>query len=464
MQRRVASLRWRLLMGSVVTIGLALLLAGWVLAGLFRDHARDQLDQQLTAQLDQLTASFEADVGPRLRSPLSDPRWTTPFSGLYWQIEQAGTGQVMLRSRSLWDETLALPTEVGLGQQDAGADLQGPQGQPLRVRVRTVRVDAPSAGASEWRLLVAADTLALEAAVAHFARQLALSLGVLGLALALAAWLQVGLGLAPLQPLRRAVQAVRDGQASQLPDHFPAEVAPLVQDFNRVLAQQVQGVERARHLAGNLAHAIKTPLAILTQLIERPDPDPAAQARQLLTQVQAAQQQVDWHLRRARAASGHWAGLRTPVAPVLQGLVRVMRKVHAHRDTRPGLAIHLSTDPEPLAVACESQDLQEMAGNLIDNACKWAHSQVLITLLRDGPTLCIRIDDDGPGLQAGQREAVFARGFRADEHTPGTGLGLAIALELSHLYGGQIDLGQADLGGLRAELRLPALPDTTAPS
>ena len=464
MPRRVASLRWRLLMGSVAAIAFALVLAGWGLASLFRSHASDQFNQQLQVQLDQLTASFETNGAPALRQPLSDPRWSAPYSGLYWQID--GTNRpAVLRSRSLWDQALALPQGSAATPGDTLVTLAGPQGQTLRARVRWVRTEAgPLVGSTEWRLAVAADTASLQAAVDRFSQQLAASLVVLGLALALAAWVQVGLGLAPLQPLRRAVQAVRDGQARQIPDHFPTEVTPLVQDFNRVLTQQMQSLERARHQAGNLAHALKTPLAILRQMIERPDPDPARQAQQLQAQVQAVQQQVDWHLRRARAASGQRPGLRTPVQPVLEGLTRVMRKVHAGRESpAQPLTIALQPDTQGVVFAGETQDLQEMAGNLLDNACKWARHQVTVNVQVQDDWLCIRMDDDGPGLDAEQRQAVFARGFRTDERTPGTGLGLAIALELAQGYGGRIELHASPLGGLRAELHLPALPiDTTS--
>jgi signal transduction histidine kinase len=453
-----ASLRWRLLMGSVAAIAMALLLAGWGLASLFRSHASDQFDQQLQVQLDQLTASLDINGSPRLRNPLSDPRWSAPLSGLYWQVDTAAHGQPAMRSRSLWDQALALPAITSSPPGDTLLNIPGPQGQMLRARLRLVHTDAEATGQPPWRLTVAADTTALQLAVDRFSQQLAASLAVLGLALALAAWVQVGLGLAPLQPLRRAVQAVRDGQAKQIPDHFPAEVTPLVQDFNRVLAQQMQGIERARHQAGNLAHALKTPLAILRQQIERPNPDPSRQAQQLQAQVQAVQAQVDLYLRRARAASGQWHGLRTPVQPVLEGLARVMRKVHAHRDRPAPLTITLVPGMDSLAFAGETQDLQEMAGNLLDNACKWARSQVQVSVLSQGRSLSICFDDDGPGLNEAQRQAVFARGFRADERTPGSGLGLAIALELAQGYGGHIALQASPLGGLRAELHLPALP------
>jgi signal transduction histidine kinase len=459
---RVSSLRWRLLMGSVVAIALALLLAGWGLAGLFRSHASDQFDQQLQVQLDQLTASFDTNGSPGLRNPLSDPRWSAPLSGLYWQIEDATRGQVVMRSRSLWDQALLLPVVKAPPTGDSLLNIPGPQDQALRARLRSVRTDVAPNGSADWRLVVAADTAPLQGAVDRFSQQLAASLAVLGAALAVAAWIQVGLGLAPLKPLRRAVQAVRDGRASQIPDHFPAEVTPLVQDFNRVLAQQLKGMERARQQAGNLAHAIKTPLAILTQLIERPDPEPARQAQQLRAQVQAVQTQVDWHLRRARAASGHWTGLRTPVQPVLDGLTRVMRKVHAHRADRASLTVTLEPCEQDLAFAGETQDLQEMAGNLLDNACKWAHSRVLVTVSQQDRMFCIRIDDDGPGLDEDQRQAAFTRGFRADERTPGSGLGLAIALELAQGYGGDIGLQGSPLGGLQATLQLPALPANTS--
>lgn len=457
------SLRWRLLGLTLVAVALALIGAGLLISSLFRTHVTAQFDTQLLRQLDQLTAALEPDAQqrPQLKAPLSDPRWHTPYSGLYWQIEAlAPAGATpspgpLLRSRSLWDSELALPPDdLGRGELHHH-QIPGPDGQGLLALERRVQFVSADPAAPGWRLTVAADMAELESAVASFSRQLALSLSVLGIALLLAAWAQVSLGLLPLRKLQAAVLSIRQGREQRLSGAFPAEVDPLVQDFNHVLDQNDQVVKRARQMAGNLAHAIKTPLAVLGNLAADQTTDRGAWAGQLREQVASIRHQVDWHLGRARAAGAGIAGLRTDVAPVVDGLVRVMRKVHAQREGRPELLITVAPLPENLQFAGESQDLQEMLGNLLDNACKWARSRVLLVASHAEGQLRISIEDDGPGLSEAERSRVFERGVRADERTPGTGLGLDIARELASLYQGEVRLGVSALGGLQAELTLP---------
>lgn len=464
MQARARSLRWRLLGLTLLAVSLALLGAGFLIASLFRTHVTAQFDAQLLRQMDQLTAALEPDVQqrPQLKAPLSDPRWYTPYSGLYWQVEALapagtppGAARLVLRSRSLWDTELALPPDdLGRGELHRH-QMTGPDGQGLLALERRVQFANADPAAPGWRLTVAADMAELERAVASFSRQLALSLTVLGLALLAAAWAQVSLGLLPLRKLQAAVLSIRQGREQRLSGAFPAEVAPLVQDFNHVLDQNEQVVKRARAMAGNLAHAIKTPLAVLGNLAADQASDRRAWAGQLQEQVASIRDQVDWHLGRARAAGAGIAGLRTEVAPVVEGLVRVMRKVHAQREDRPEPRITVAPLPPGLQFAGESQDLQEMLGNLLDNACKWARSRVQITASHADGQLHISIEDDGPGLSEAERGRVFERGVRADERTPGTGLGLDIARELAGLYEGEVMLGASALGGLQAELTLP---------
>jgi signal transduction histidine kinase len=457
------SLRWRFLGLTLLTLAAALAGAGWSLAQLFREHASAQFEAQLRVQLDQLTAAFEPDGGraARLKSPLSDPRWQTPYSGLYWQIEaldpQTTAAATVLRSRSLWDFELQLPRDQLQPQERHSHRLGGPAGQPLRALER--RVQFAGLGQS-WRLVVAADETALDAAVAAFSGQLVLFLFILAAALLLAAWLQVSLGLRPLRALQASLKAVRQGQAQRLQGGYPLEVEPLVQDFNRVLDQSEQVVARARQLAGNLAHAIKTPLAVMANLAEDDSIDRATLARQLREQVANVRQQVDWHLHRSRSSRAGLPGLQAAVQPVLEGLVRVMRKVHAHREDRPELSVELEPVPAGLCFAGEEQDLQEMVGNLLDNGCKWARSRVRVRARVEQGLLIIAIDDDGPGLSAEQRQAVFERGVRADERMPGSGLGLAIVRESAALYQGSVALQPSGLGGLRAELRLAAVTES----
>ncbi|PKO69971.1 MAG: ATP-binding protein [Betaproteobacteria bacterium HGW-Betaproteobacteria-16] len=459
--RWTRSLRFRLLAATLVALALAMLLAGWVLAGLFRQHVMQQFEASLTQQLDQLTARLEFDAAGRpLIDPqtLSDPRWHKPYSGLYWQIDQVSTnGQArhsVLRSRSLWDTRLALhPDELADGALHVHEG-EGPQGATVLMLERTVRPDErPEA---RWRLVVAASTQDSLQAVARFNGVLTTSLLVLGLLLVLAALAQVAVGLSPLRALQSALTQVREGQSARLQGRFPAEVQPLIDDFNGVLERNAEVVARARTQAGNLAHAIKTPLAVLgqaaTQSLQASPGDPQVQARLVQDQVATARRHIDWHLARSRAAAAHrLPGQRTPLAPVATGLVRVMQRVHAAR----ALRIEAAGVPDTLAFAGEEQDLQEMLGNLLDNACKWARTTVRISATGAADRLCVAVEDDGPGIAEAARAAVLTRGVRMDETVPGSGLGLAIVNELAQLYGGQLQLQNSALGGLRVTLSLP---------
>lgn len=461
MKRWAGSLRLRLLGATLATLVVALVGAHVWLGGLFRDHVLQQFEVSLSQQLDQLTARLEFDAGGRpFIDPrgMSDPRWEKAYSGLYWQVERMPGGaeapRDMLRSRSLWDAALPLPDDAPPDEALAdGAlhrhDSTGPRGERLRVIERSLQAPAPAT--SRWRLAVAGDVQETMAAVDHFSGVLAASLGGLGLLLALAAWAQVAVGLAPLQAMQAGLQRVRSGQAQRLQGRFPSEVQPLIDEFNGVLDRNAEVVQRARAHAGNLAHALKTPLAILGQAAR--EEGPTAFASLVGDQVRVAQRHMHWHLARARAAATqHLPGQRTRVEPVVSGLLRAMGKLHAERS----LDLRLDMpSPEP-AFAGEEQDLQEMVGNLVDNACRCARSAVCVSVAGDGADLHITVDDDGPGIAAEQRAHVLQRGVRLDESGGGSGLGLAIVVDLARLYGGELTLECADAGGLRARLRLPA--------
>lgn len=450
------SLRQRLLAATLVTLALALAGAHVLLTGLFHDHVVRQFDTALAQQLDQLTArlAFGAQGQPQVdpRS-LSDPRWDRPYSGLYWQLDRLDAdGRLhsgVLRSRSLWDTQLDLAPDALADGERHTHDSTGPQGHALRVVERSLQV--PEQHTARWRLAVAVETDALREATDRFQQVLATSLLALGLLLALAALAQVAVGLAPLKAMQRALVQVREGRAERLLGRFPAEVQPLINDFNGVLDRHAQVVARARTQTGNLAHALKTPLSVLGNAAQQARGDGIGPL--VAEQVQVAQRQIDWHLSRARmAAAQHLPGQRTPVQALLAGLVRVMKKLHAQRE----LAIVAGNIPESWAFAGEAQDLQEMLGNLLDNACRSAKRSVWVHVQRDGAWLRIVVDDDGPGIEAAQRDAVMQRGVRLDESRPGSGLGLSIVLELATLYGGALTLEKSEAGGLSARLSLPA--------
>lgn len=470
--RRPWSLRWRLLAATLGAVAVALLLAGWVLAGLFRDHVMRQFTDALQTQLDQVTARVEFDGdGPLRLDPqrLSDPRWSRPYSGLYWQVDRFEAGRLqraVLRSRSLWDAELPTPADALADGAVHTHRAAGPGGAPLLMIERTVHVDSRAADGPSWRLVVAGDLRETEAAIARFNGVLAGSLAALLALLSAAAVAQVGVGLAPLRTLQRGLAAVHDGRAARLDGRFPAEVQPLIDDFNAVLGRNAEVVARARTQAGNLAHAIKTPLAVLAQAADAAGRDPQRRAELaplVQEQVAMARRHVDWHLARARAAAAQGVpGLRTELAPVVAGLARVMARVHAGR----GVDVDTRDVPAGLAFAGERQDLEEMLGNVLDNACQWARSGVRVGAAPDpeaGPgRLSVTVDDDGPGIPPDRRAGVTARGARLDESVPGSGLGLAIVQELAALYGGAMALEDRPGGGLRVRLTLPAAPGVAA--
>jgi len=267
-------------------------------------------------------------------------------------------------------------------------------------------------------------------------------------------------GLKPLNDLRARLGEVQSGRARRIEGEYPAEVQPVVSDLNALLAHQEQAVSRAIAKAGDLAHGLKTPLAVLSNEAERAAAAGHGElAAAMAEQIERMRRQVEYHLAHARAAAaGATAGARCAVADSAAGLARTLLRLHADR----GLAIDVQV-PATHVVRCQREDLDEMLGNLLDNACKWAKSRVVISSAilppeggsDSGDTIEITVDDDGPGLAASMREAVLQRGVRADEAAPGSGFGLAIVRDLAGLYGGAIALDASPAGGLRATLRLP---------
>lgn len=449
--RWTESLRFRLLAGAAVWVALALMLAGWIIADLFQTHVRQRFEAELANHLEQLAAVLEigADGKPALRQPLSDPRFRRPLSGLYWQV---GESTVMpLRSRSLWDSVLALPDDRvetgGLHRHDA----TGPANQSLTVLERFVLLPER---AEPVRIAVAADRAELAGVTRAFNATLALSLAVLAAALIVAALIQVQIGLSPLSRLRNALTEVRAGRKKRFDVAMPTEIRPLVEDLNALLAHADEVVGRGRVQAGNLAHALKTNLAVLANEAGALDERNArAVGAVMVRQMELMRRHVDHHMARARAAAARGVpGISTPVPACIAALARVMRKLHAEAE------LDITIDaPDDLLFAGEREDLDEMLGNLLDNACKWARGRVEVTCRPEaGGMLSITLDDDGPGLPDDCREAALEPGIRLDESTPGTGLGLAVVRDVARLYGGNVRLDASPLGGLRAVLRLPA--------
>ena len=444
---RTSSLAFRLIAGAAVWSIAALVIGGVTLSMVFRDHVERSLDGRLAVLIDGLAAGVE--IGPEgrpvLLRGLAETLFETPYSGWYWQI--GGAGPNRLRSRSLWDQSLnpgpAVKREEGLSLHLA----RGPEDQSLRVARREILLPEASAPLT---FDVAADLADNRREIERFDSVVLWALGVMGVGLVVAMVIQVRFGLRPLRRIRRALVRIRAGRESRLDDHFPREIAPLAREINTLLDHNAEVVTRARTHVGNLAHALKTPLSVLGN---EASGEAGPLAEQVGRQTALMRRQVDHHLMRARAAAtAEVLGARTALAPVAGDLVRAIERLHRASEIR--ITLDCASD---LAFRGEAQDLEEMIGNLLENAAKWAAREIRLSARAEAAVLEIDIDDDGPGLEAHAMEQVMARGERLDESVSGSGLGLAIVRDLAELYGGAIRLERSALGGLGARLRLPAV-------
>ena len=437
------SLAFRLVLLSTLWIFGALLAGSVVLTGLFRDYVERNFDARLEVLMDGLVALSEIELGQLVLSRAAgEPRFDVPYSGWYWQI--ADRDGVLQRSRSLWDRALA--PRRGDGSTVLRYDAQGPQDQRLRVAERAIQLPG---SASTFFYQVAGDRAEALADIQEFESVLGWALGALGSGLLVAVLLQVRLGLRPLRRIGEALAQIRSGRTERLVGDFPQEVTPLADELNQLLEHNAEVVRRARTHVGNLAHALKTPVAVLANEADAAGRDPLAEVVRRQTSVM--RRLVDHHMARARAAASvNVLGARTEVRPVIEALCRTLERIHAER--RIGVDYEC---PEGIAFRGERHDFEDLLGNLVDNGCKWARRQVFVKAENREGWIVITVDDDGPGLPADKRAEVFQRGTRLDEATPGTGLGLSIVRDVAGLYGGAIELDHSPLGGLRAILTLP---------
>ena len=438
------------------------LAAGWSIAvlavtcvaatALFYGAAMDRFDQGLKDMADGLLAGSSVDPTGEVAAPaLTDARALRVYSGKYWELAETGPdGKLhqLARSRSLWDSDLSGPADLAsltLGSS-VHYNSKGPQDEPLHVIAETRSLPGRKAPVV---FMVAEDRAPVDHDVWTFALRTAGLLVLLGGGLVAAVIVQVRVGLKPLFDLRREVTDVRKGRSERVDGAYPLELEPLAEELNALVAHNQDVVERQRTHVGNLAHALKTPLSVM--LTEASNSD-GPLAELVGRQAHAMRLQVDHHLRRARtAARAQGSRDRTPVAPALEELARTLERIFERR----GVVIE-QTAPAELAFQGERQDLLEIAGNVMENACKWCKSTVWAhaELLPDDRWR-LTIQDDGPGLPADQREEVFKRGARLDESAPGSGLGLSIVEELVRAYGGTIALDQSAHGGLLVGVELP---------
>lgn len=434
---------------------MSLIAAGWItillllggvaldrtLTGLITRNFDDQLGYMLTAMVS------SAEIGPDgevfFNRPLGDQRFLEPNSGLYWQIR--GAGHEDFPSRSLWDRSL---TVSGDHFDDAPHvyDSNEFAGEPLRVMERSIILPGSD---TKWWFVVAASREELDLQIKRIRAILTYSFLILGLGLFVMTALQTWYGLNPLRRVRRAIQRMRATGANRVDDPLPLEVQPLVQELNALLAHSERQAEEARTHAGNLAHALKTPLTVVMNAATAKAPD---LADTVIREAAVMRRQVDHHLARARAVGRRAVG-RSHVV-VWESAEAVLRAVtRLYEDTRFDL-----DGNRQASVAIERQDLDEILGNLIENAAKYGGGSVFVTVDQTGePGWCeIWVEDDGKGIPDRERIQIFDRGARLDTGKPGTGLGLAIVRDVTEIYGGSVELAESeDLGGLLVKLRLP---------
>jgi signal transduction histidine kinase len=452
---RLNSLAFRLFAAAAAWTLIVLPATAILLASLYRQAVERNFDARLNVYLTSLVASTTqgGSVKPSEITNLGEPVFGIPFSGWYWQIKPLnGAARPDFVSDSLLDQQLKLPSQSGV-LPDASLTRRaygpGPEQQRLRIVEREIRPAGPQS--APYSYAVAGDATEIERDVAAFTTMLIAALGVLGLGLVAATYFQVRFGLSPLRAIRQNLTAIRSGEAERLEGELPDEIRPLQQELNALIQSNHDIVDRARTHVGNLAHALKTPLSVISNEARTHEGPLAAK---VIEQAGIMRTQITHHLDRARvAARSSVIGDATEVDAVLRALKRTVDRIYEER----GFDIEVSCIKE-LKFQGERQDLEEMVGNLLDNACKWARSQVSVDVQRKegAARFIVVVDDDGPGLTEAQRAKAVKRGQRLDETKPGSGLGLSIVADLAHLYKGRFELEPSPEGGLRARLELPA--------
>jgi len=442
--RITGSLARRMIAIAALWISVLLIGGGFALDRVLTGAITRNFDSSLEYVLIAMIRSSE--IGPdgevRLVEPLGDQRFLEPYSGLYWQI--SGGNQEPYRSRSLWERSLKAPTPHVDNQIHTYDSNQFPE-EELRVLERNVILPGSK---TNWRFQIAQSREALDTQNRAVRATLIPSLALLGLGLIILAALQTFYGLWPLRHIRRAIAAMRGGQNRRVDAPLPLEVQPMVDELNALLAHNEKQAEEARLHAGNLAHALKTPLTVLVNSATSSTSELAETVRR---EAATMQRQVDHHLARARAVGRRGAAQARAI--VWDSVHSVSRAVAA---LYPDARLDAEGDKH-LVVRVERQDLDELVGNLLENAAKYGGGSVFVTVQRDGNMAEILVEDDGAGISPADRVRIFDRGVRLDSGKPGTGLGLAIVRDVAEIYGGSIALEESeDLGGLLVRLKLPA--------
>ncbi|MFZ4684160.1 MAG: sensor histidine kinase [Hyphomonadaceae bacterium] len=452
------SIARRMLVAAAIWSALVLLIAGWSLQAFYRTETDQQLDLSLDDTLRTLAGAVNSEQGqievddaklPR------DERFSLPLLGRYWAFIDLSAENEVVRTRkspSFFDEDAGVAADVraeALKRKGAvlHLDAPGPDSKQMRVGLQAVTFpDRP-----EPLLLYAAiDRTSADASVGSFTLRLGIALGVLAVGLIGGVLVLIRYGLRPLHEIEDKLGDVRAGRRDKLDGEYPSELSPLVREINTLITHNRNVVDRARTHVGNLAHALKTPLAVLKNEAKGSDRLSGLVRRQ----TEAMTSNVNSYLKRAQAAAqAEVLGVRTEVKEPVEGIARMLERLHRDK----GVAIDVDVDPKAVFRG-ERGDFDELVGNLLENAAKWCKSQVNVTVTRNDDGMEVKVDDDGPGLPVEHRAKALERGKRLDESEPGTGLGLSIVSELADIYGGRLHLEDSPIGGLRARLVLPAAP------
>ena len=442
--RSTGSISRRMIGIAALWISILLLGGGLALDRVLSQAITRNFDDGLNYVLTAMIAS--AEIGPDgevlFNRPLADQRFLEPNSGLYYQI--SAKGHEDWRSRSLWDRALRVLPEHDDRSFHAYDSKQFP-GEDLRIMERTIVLPGSD---TRWMFMVAAARAGLDDQIRTLRSTLTQSFALLALGLIVLTTLQTLYGLRPLRRVRKEIVRMRAGEKNRVTDPMPSEVLPMVEELNALLAHNERQAEEARTHAGNLAHALKTPLTVIMNAATAQSAD---LGETVIREATTMRRQVDHHLARARAVGRRGAAQsRAEVWTSLQAVERAVQRLY------PETRIDMDGDKE-VAVRVERQDLDEMLGNLIENAAKYGGGSVFATVSRAGPMVEIMVEDDGLGIPQEERTRIFDRGVRLDSGKPGTGLGLAIVRDVAEIYGGSIGMEESeDLGGLLMRLRLPA--------
>ncbi|USD64173.1 ATP-binding protein [Vibrio sp. SCSIO 43136] len=432
---RHLSLKNRLLIAASIWVGALILAAGLLIPNLTKNYLEQEMLNQLSLSMDEITANIDVNAKGQLILPyrLSDPRFNRPYSGLYWM---ASTDEQMLRSRSLWDQVIKFKRF---------RRAEGPNKEKLLTLTRQIYLPDFNQPVT---LVVGVDEDPLEETLHKLTGQLWLILLVLFIGILVLIGVQVSWSLRPLNKMQKELQRLREGRREQFSHNYPKEIQPLITDLNSLLFHYQELLSRARNHAGNLSHALKTPISVLKNEVREL---PESTQNKLNPPIQDLQRHIDYHLGRARmAGSMHILSVSSTPSDCVDALSLAFDKVYAHRE------ILLINELDPgLHVSVEKADLDEMLGNLVENAYKWATSQIrLYQISKTKDSITLVIEDDGPGIEESLRNQAIKRGVRLDETTPGTGLGLNIVSEMAHSYRGKLSLEAANSGGLKVLLTL----------